>query len=88
MLVRRVTLALAGLVFGALFLGAEPATQVAKSPAGAIAVGQPAPDFELAPLTVETGADSKPVGKIGESKVRLSSFRGKMPVVIILSSYT
>lgn len=38
-------------------------------------VGQPAPDFELPTLA-------------GDRTVRLSSFRGERPVVLILGSYT
>lgn len=75
-----------------LFWGADaatrPATRSVVAPAGAIAVGQAAPDFELAPLTIEERADGKVVGKVGEAKVRLASFKGKKPVVLIFSSYT
>ncbi|NQS91846.1 MAG: redoxin domain-containing protein [Chloroflexi bacterium] len=38
-------------------------------------MGQPAPDFELFDLQ-------------GENPIRLSSFRGKKPVVLIFGSFT
>jgi protocatechuate 3,4-dioxygenase beta subunit/peroxiredoxin len=53
-----------------------------------IEVGQMAPDFELPRLTIETNKDGKPIGKISQEKVCLSSFRGKKPVFLIFSSYT
>ncbi|MCL2641001.1 MAG: hypothetical protein FWD53_09170 [Phycisphaerales bacterium] len=73
-----------GMAVVGLLLGA--ATRPAGS--GAIAVGEAAPDFELSRLTIEEGADGKAVGKVGDEKVRLSSFKGKRPVVLIFSSYT
>jgi len=46
-----------------------------RARAGHLAVGDPAPDFELP-------------GKDLTAPVRLSSFRGKQPVVLIFGSYT
>jgi hypothetical protein len=47
------------------------------------------PDFELPRLTIKTDETGKSVGIINErDTVRLSSFRGKKPVCLIMSSYT
>jgi len=52
-------------------------------------VGEEAPDFELPTLTITNDADGKPIGVIRENEtIRLSSFRGKRPVCLIMSSYT
>ena len=56
--------------------------------AGAIKVGEPAPDFELPKLILMRDADGNPIGKVSEEKIKLSSFRGKKPVCMIMSSYT
>ncbi len=54
-----------------------------------IKVGEFAPDFELPTLTFETDAAGKTVGVISDDNtVKLSSFRGKKPVCMIMSSYT
>ena len=54
-----------------------------------VKVGEFAPDFELPILTFETDAAGKTVGVISnDDTVRLSSFRGKKPVCMIMSSYT
>ncbi len=54
-----------------------------------VKVGEFAPDFELPRLTFKTDATGKPIGVISENdKVKLSSFRGKKPVCLIMSSYT
>lgn len=55
---------------------------------GKIIVGEEAPDFELPVLTLTTDADGKPIGKLSDEKIKLSSFRGKKPVCLIMSSYT
>ncbi len=60
----------------------------ASSGAGAITVGEIAPDFELPRLIITRDADGNPIGKISEEKIKLSSFRGKKPVCLIMSSYT
>ena len=59
----------------------------AKRPVG-ITVGEPAPDFELPKLVITRDADGKPIGKISNEKIKLSSFFGKKPVCMIMSSYT
>ncbi len=56
---------------------------------GLVKLGQYAPDFELPKLTFKTDDTGKPIGVISEKDtVRLSSFRGKKPVCLIMSSYT
>lgn len=51
--------------------------------------GQFPPDFELPRLTLTTDETGKTVGVINENNtIRLSSFRGKRPVCLIMSSYT
>ena len=54
-----------------------------------IKVGEFPPDFDLPRLTFETDAKGKTVGVISDDDtVRLSAFRGKKPVCMIMSSYT
>lgn len=54
-----------------------------------ITPGEFPPDFELPRLTFKTGADGKSVGVISKDEtIRLSDFRGKRPVCMIMSSYT
>jgi hypothetical protein len=54
-----------------------------------IEFGRFAPDFELPTLTFKTDPTGKTIGLISEeNKIRLSSFRGKKPVCLIMSSYT
>ena len=54
-----------------------------------IKIGEYPPDFELPKLTLKTDEAGKPIGVISEKDtVRLSSFRGKKPVCLIMSSYT
>ena len=54
-----------------------------------IKVGDYAPDFELPRLTITADPNDRPIGVINESNtIRLSSFRGKKPVCLIMSSYT
>ncbi len=51
--------------------------------------GEYAPDFDLPMLTFATDAEGKSIGVISEKdRIRLSSFRGKRPVCLIMSSYT
>ena len=62
-------------------------TQVAANPL--VEPGRFPPDFELPKLTFSTDAAGKTVGIISEKDTtRLSSFRGKKPVCLIMSSYT
>lgn len=54
-----------------------------------VRLGEYPPDFELPGLTFETDAAGKTVGVINKDHtIRLSSFRGKKPVCLIMSSYT
>jgi hypothetical protein len=54
-----------------------------------INIGEFPPDFELPKLVVETDETGKSRGVISETDtVKLSSFRGKKPVCMIMSSYT
>ncbi|MCP4611095.1 MAG: hypothetical protein GY845_20490 [Planctomycetes bacterium] len=54
-----------------------------------ISLGEFPPDFELPRLVIETDANGKSQGVISETDtVKLSSFRGKKPVCMIMSSYT
>ncbi len=67
------------------------AEKTVKSPAKekpAIVAGQIAPDFELPRLTIETDEEGKNIGKISTETVKLSDYRGKRCVFLILSSYT
>ena len=70
-----------------MFVGAAAFGAGQERPAG-ITVGKPAPDFELPKLVITRDADGKPVGKISDEKIKLSSFFGKKPVCMIMSSYT
>ncbi len=54
-----------------------------------INIGEFPPDFELPILVIETDETGKSHGVISETDtVKLSSFRGKKPVCMIMSSYT
>ena len=54
-----------------------------------VRVGEFSPDFELPRLTITKDRKGKPIGIISETDtIRLSSFRGKRPVCLIMSSYT
>ncbi|MHC4748598.1 MAG: hypothetical protein ACYTFW_01860 [Planctomycetota bacterium] len=54
-----------------------------------IVFGRFPPDFDLPRLHFETAADGNSVGVIDETNtITLSSFRGKKPVCLIMSSYT
>ena len=85
------------LAAGAVMLTVAPAIAAERAPRMArprrparaqLEVGQPAPDFELPPLTFEKNEKGEMAGRIGEKKVKLSAFRGKAPVCIFSSSYT
>ena len=63
--------------------------QAKSTPKPLIEFGRFPPDFELPKLTFSTDTAGKPVGHINEKDtVKLSSFRGKKPVCLIMSSYT
>jgi hypothetical protein len=54
-----------------------------------VRVGEYAPDFNLPRLTITSDPNGRPIGVIREADTfRLSSFRGKRPVCLIMSSYT
>jgi hypothetical protein len=54
-----------------------------------VRVGEDAPDFNLPRLTITNDPNGKPIGVIrAADTVRLSSFRGKRPICLIMSSYT
>lgn len=54
-----------------------------------INIGEFPPDFELPRLVIKTDETGKSRGVISENDtVRLSAFRGKKPVCMIMSSYT
>jgi hypothetical protein len=54
-----------------------------------VRVGGYAPDFNLPRLTITSDPGGKPIGIIRDADTfRLSSFRGKRPVCLIMSSYT
>ncbi len=91
--VSRNTVAYLMIIFFLLALAAEFSsgqarqTRTAENPM--VKLGQFAPDFELPKLTFKTDDAGKPIGVISEKDtVRLSSFRGKKPVCLIMSSYT
>ena len=89
----RNTVALLMTIFFLMALAAEFSggqtrqTRSAENPL--VKLGQFAPDFELPKLTFKTDDSGKPIGVISEKDtVRLSCFRGKKPVCLIMSSYT
>ena len=51
-------------------------------------VGQAAPDFELPMLSGARDRKGEQVWRLTETKVKLSSFRGKKLVCVFFSSYT
>ncbi len=54
-----------------------------------VKVGEYAPDFNLPRLTITSDPKGKPIGVVRAADTfRLSSFRGKRPVCLIMSSYT
>lgn len=54
-----------------------------------INIGEFPPDFELPKLKLTTDSTGKNIGVISEKDtIRLSSFRGKKPVCLLMSSYT
>ncbi len=58
------------------------------SPAGGLAPGAEAPDFELPLLVYEQADGGEPVAGLSEETVTLSSFRGRKLVCVFFSSYT
>ncbi|MHC4843408.1 MAG: hypothetical protein ACYTFM_03450 [Planctomycetota bacterium] len=52
-------------------------------------LGEFPPDFELPILTLDTDSSGKYIGRINDNNtIKLSSFFGKKPVCIFMSSYT
>jgi len=91
--VLRNTVASLMIIFFLLALVAEfsggQARQARSAENPLVKLGQLAPDFELPKLTLKTDETGRPIGVISEKDtVRLSSFRGKKPVCLIMSSYT
>ena len=66
----------------------RPGRQARPGMGVSIRTGQDAPDVALYPLTMTTDANGVEVAKVGETKVRLSDYKGKAPIVIFSSSYT
>ena len=63
--------------------------QRARPNTSKVKVGEFPPDFDLPILKFGEDKDGKPVGIINESEtIKLSSFFGKRPVCMIMSSYT
>jgi len=66
--------------------------QQSKMPRGynpKVTIGEFPPDFELPRLVIKTDETGKSHGIISETDtVKLSSFRGKKPVCMVMSSYT
>lgn len=58
-------------------------------PPSKIKAGEFPPDFDLPFLELKEGTDGKSMGIVSENETfKLSSFRGKRPVCMIMSSYT
>ena len=70
--------------------GDQAQTKQSRNPGNPLVkLGRFPPDFELPKLAFSTDAEGKPVGLISEKDtIRLSDFRGKKPVCLIMSSYT
>ena len=69
--------------------GARPRSRADRE--GALKLGQPAPDFDLAVLDPKTHEPLKVKDDDGAQKVqtfKLSSLQGKKPVVLVFGSYT
>ena len=83
-------LALTILCIGALAPAVQDCLgQIRTADKPSVRVGEYAPDFELPRLTLTTDSNGKSIGVIRETdRVKLSSFRGKKPVCLIMSSYT
>lgn len=85
-------------VIGTTLILAIPALDSAPAPQGRgmhrsepskVKADEYPPDFELPFLRFGEDADGKPVGIVSDSKTfKLSDFRGKKPVCMIMSSYT
>lgn len=82
------------LVQSALTAGEAPVPQERNMRRGGpeaskIIVGEFPPDFDLPFLRLGEDAEGRPVGIVNDAeRFRLSSFRDKRPVCVIMSSYT
>ena len=78
-----------GALLGCATTPAEPEQPPEREPAPEIVVGEDAPDFELPYLRLGTDDAGNPAGFVNDAETfRLSSFLGKRPVCMIMSSYT
>ena len=67
----------------------QPRSRSARGANPKIKLGEFPPDFDLPRLTLDKDKEGKPIGIVNEKDtVRLSAFRGKKPVCLIMSSYT
>ena len=87
-------IALTAIIIIGTFLLAQFVFAAATSPGDntgnpLIRIGEYPPDFDLPRLTLTKDDAGKPVGVIDPNdRVRLSQFRGKRPVLLVMSSYT
>jgi hypothetical protein len=85
--VRFLRLVFAGVVV--IVAAREGLGQTREAGQALVRVGEDAPDFNLPRLTITSDPSGKPIGVIRDADTfRLSSFRGKRPVCLIMSSYT
>jgi hypothetical protein len=85
--VRLLRLVFAGVVV--IVAAREGPGQTREAGQALVRVGEDAPDFNLPRLTITSDPSGKPIGVIRDADTfRLSSFRGKRPVCLIMSSYT
>jgi len=67
----------------------QPRARSARGAKPKVKLGEFPPDFELPRLTLGEDKEGNPIGIVNEKDtVRLSAFRGKKPVCLIMSSYT
>ncbi|MBI9017907.1 MAG: hypothetical protein JEZ07_11675 [Phycisphaerae bacterium] len=83
---KKLTLLLTGIcILGTVGFGQVRKVRPVQVPV--IEFGQEAPDFNLPKLNF-VEENGKKIGKVSSEMVKLSSFRGKKPVVLIFTSYT
>lgn len=76
-------------VFGGAPVPQERSMRRGGPEASKIIVGEFPPDFDLPFLRLGEDEEGKPIGIVNDAeRFRLSSFRGKRPVCMIMSSYT
>ena len=67
----------------------QPRARSARGANPKIKLGEVPPEFKLPRLTLDKDKEGNPIGIVNEKDtVRLSVFRGKKPVCLIMSSYT